>query len=91
MVTLRYRSKRMRKVHTKLPGGKVVPHYSLRNVGKPQCRMCGVPLQGVVRGRVSQAGKFTKSERKPERPYGGVLCTKCMRKTMIERARKLVA
>jgi len=30
---------------------------------------------------------MAKTKKRPERPYGGVLCTRCMRKTMIGKAR----
>jgi len=90
MVSPRFRSRRFRRANVKLPGGNVVIHYNRRKPGKPQCSMCGEYLKGVARGMISSVKKLSKTEKRPERPYGGTLCTKCMRKVMIEKARKLV-
>jgi len=31
--------------------------------------------------------KLAKTKKRPERPYGGNLCSKCMRSLMIDKAR----
>ncbi len=90
MVAPRFRSRRFRRVSVKTPGGNVVIHHSRRKSAKPQCSMCGEYLKGVARGIISTVKKLSKTQKRPERPYGGTLCSKCMRKVMIEKARKLV-
>ena len=89
MVAPRFRSRRFRRVHVRTPGGKVVLHHERRKPGKAQCGLCGEYLKGVPRGIMSFVGKLSKTQRRPERPYGGVLCSKCMRKTFVEKARKM--
>lgn len=90
MTLPRHKSGRFRRVYKKTPGGKVVLSFRDRKAGKPQCKMCGEYLKGVARGRTSEISKYSKSHRRPERPFGGVLCTKCMRKVMIDKAKALV-
>lgn len=90
MVAPRYRSRRMRRVHVKTPGGRLVLHHERRKPGKPQCSDCGEYLKGVAHGIESKVRKLSKTQRRPERPYGGVLCSKCLRKKMIEKAMSMV-
>lgn len=89
MVAPKFRSRRFRRIHVKTPGGKNVLHYKRRKPGRAQCGICGQYLKGVFSGTLSSVSKLSKSERIPQRPYGGVLCTRCMRKVMIEKARKM--
>jgi large subunit ribosomal protein L34e len=91
MVAPKFRSRSQRKVYRKTPGGKVVVQFKPRKAAKAQCAQCKAFLKGVPQGGTAMMRSLAKTQRRPERPYGGVLCTKCMRKTMIERARKLVA
>ncbi len=90
MVAPRFRSRRFRRVHVKTPGGSVKLHHERRRPGKPQCADCGKYLKGVIRGIISKVRKTSKTQRRPERPYGGVLCSKCMRKLIVIKARSMV-
>ena len=90
MVAPRFRSRKNRRVGVKTPGGRYVIHYENKTYGKPQCGQCGETLKGMSIGTSTTLRKLSKTQRRPERPYGGVLCSKCMRKVMVEKARKLV-
>lgn len=83
----RYRSRSLRRVYVKTPGGRVVVHYRKRKPKIAHCS-CGAPLKGVVRERPYKMRNMPKTKKRPERPYGGILCSKCMRKLMVEKARK---
>ena len=91
MVAPRFRSRRFTRKTVRTPGGNLVIHYNRRKSGKPQCSMCGDYLKGVARGISSSVRKLSKTQKRPERPYGGTLCGSCMRKCMVDKARKLVA
>lgn len=73
----------------KLPSQRVVLRKVKKKVGFPKCAVCKNPLHGVKRLRRSKLRKLAKTEKRPERPYGGYLCSKCMREIMKERARKI--
>jgi len=74
---LRSRSEKRRRVRT--PGKKLVTHYKKKKSGIARCAVCKKPLHGVPRLNPSEMRKLSKSKKRPERPYGGNLCSKCMR------------
>jgi len=82
------RSRSLRRVHVKVPGGKTVLHYLKRKPGKAKCGSCDSLLKGVPRERPFKMKRISKTKKRPERPYGGSLCTKCTRLLLIEKARK---
>lgn len=90
MVSGRHKSRKFRRVKRVTPGGRNVTHFERRKPGHRQCSDCGEYLKGVARGINAVVKKMSKTQRRPERPYGGVLCSRCMRKVMIEKAKKLV-
>ena len=83
----RYRSRTMRRVHVKTPGGKNTLHYKRRKPGKAQCGRCGKVLAGVPRELPYKMRNMTKTKKRPERPFGGVLCPTCSRKLIKSKAR----
>lgn len=52
-----------------------------------KCANCGKKLQGVPRLQPSKLRKLPKSRRKPNRPYGGYLCSECMRELFRKKVR----
>lgn len=75
-------------VRVRTPGGKQKVVYKKKIPGKAHCAKCGSELKGVVRGRVYEVRRTAKTKKRPERPYGGVLCTKCTKALFIEKAIK---
>lgn len=73
-----YRTRSWRRVKRVTPGGRLVVHYEKRKPGKAKCAICGTELHGVPALRPSKLGKLAKTEKRPERPYGGVICPKCL-------------
>ncbi len=80
MVRPAYRSRSRRRVYKRTPGGRTVIHYEKRKPKAARCAICGRPLGGVPRGRPVEIRKLAKTERRPERPYGGYICPDCLRK-----------
>ncbi|BAB65394.1 50S ribosomal protein L34e [Sulfurisphaera tokodaii] len=70
-----YRSTSYRKIHTKLPSGKSTIHYERRKNNRAVCAICKKPLQGV---KTNLLYKYSKTEKRPERMYGGYICYKCL-------------
>ena len=81
------RSRSLRRVSIRTPGGKTVVHYRKRKPSKATCGSCGAFLPGVPRERPFKMMRMAKSSKRPERPYGGVLCSRCMRQKTISDAR----
>ena len=85
----RHKSRSLRRVFVRTPGGRTVLHYRKRKPKNAKCSNCGIVLRGVPRERPFKMKKMAKSKKRPSRPYAGVLCGKCMRALIIEKAREI--
>lgn len=83
----RHRTKSLKKVRKRTPSGKVKVAYKHKKHSKHVCAICKEVLHGKPRGRPVEIRKLSKSQRKPERPFGGHLCSKCSRKIISLRAK----
>ena len=83
----RYRSRSYKRTFKKTPGGNTVLHYKRKKPSRHICAECGKQLHAVPRGRPYQIRKLSKSKRRPNRPYGGNLCTECVRRVFKQEAR----
>ncbi|MEK6983311.1 MAG: 50S ribosomal protein L34e [Nanoarchaeota archaeon] len=84
----RLRSRSLRKLFRKVPGGRVSIHYKKKKPKTAKCGNCGTILKGVPRELPYKMRTMAKTKKRPERPYGGVLCSRCMRQTIIDKARQ---
>jgi large subunit ribosomal protein L34e len=89
MVRRALRSRSLRKVAVKTPGGKVAIHYKKRNPKLAHCANCGDVLKGMPRARPYLMKNMGKSKKRPERPFGGKLCSKCSRSSIKQKAKSL--
>ena len=87
MVSGKHKTRRVRKVFRRTPGGNVKTYYTPKKVGKATCAGCGSVLSGTLSDYKAVMQNTAKSKKRPERPFGGVLCSKCMRLAIVERAR----
>ena len=71
-----------RRIKVNIPSGKAVIHYVRRKPNQARCGVCRKQLHGVASGFSAKVRALSKSERRPERPYGGNLCSTCMREAM---------
>lgn len=79
----------MPKVKKRTPTGK---HFILVKRNKPKfakCAICKKPLHGMPRLHAVEVSKLTKSNRRPERAYGGYLCSSCSRELFRKKARNV--
>lgn len=79
---LRSRSKKRRYVRT--PGGDVKIHYKKKKKGVPKCALCKKPLRGVP----ADPRDLSKTEKRPNRPFGGYLCHKCLENLILKETLK---
>ncbi|HIH12232.1 TPA: 50S ribosomal protein L34e [Candidatus Woesearchaeota archaeon] len=87
MSNAKLKSRTFRRIKVKTPGGKTNTHFRRRKPSKAICATCRKTLLGVPQGLPMQVAKLPKTARRPERPYGGVLCSACTRKVLQQRAR----
>lgn len=88
MVSGKHKSRSKRRVYITTPGGKNKISYRQKKPGIAQCAKCGANLSGIPRATKAELVNMPKTKKRPERPYGGNLCSKCFRLTMQEKARK---
>ena len=84
-----FKSGRLRKIFVKTPGSNTKVHFRRRKPSKAVCGTCKKPLAGVPRELPSKMANIPKTAKRPERPFGGVLCSSCMRKMLQQKARDL--
>ncbi|MFH1682945.1 MAG: 50S ribosomal protein L34e [Candidatus Woesearchaeota archaeon] len=83
----KHKSKTYRKISVRTPGNNVTTHYRRKKPAKAKCGSCKKELAGVPRDIPLRVKNLPKTQKRPERPYGGVLCSACMRNLMKEKAR----
>lgn len=69
------------------PGGRTVVQYRRRRNAPARCAETGKLLIGVPRGNKTDVRRLPRNQRRPDRPYGGMLSSRAMRRKMIEKAR----
>lgn len=79
------RTRSLVRIKRKLPTGKLVTHYQKRRPAPAKCALCKKPLLAVPRETQIKFRNIPKSLKRPERPYGGFLCSACARQKMIEK------
>ncbi|RLG53031.1 MAG: 50S ribosomal protein L34e [Thermoproteota archaeon] len=75
----RYRSRSLKRRFIRTPGGRTVVHYKKKRHSYAKCAVCKGRLNAVPTGPRVEIRKLPKSMRRPNRPYGGYLCPKCLR------------
>lgn len=83
----RHRSRSLKRIQRRTPGGRTVTKYKKRTPAKHKCAVCRAVLHGKPRGVSSKIKNLPGSKRKVNRPFGGMLCTKCSRNVLSLRAR----
>lgn len=89
MVESKIKSGTFREIKKRTPGGRPAKYYTKRNIKKAVCGICGSLLQGIKHQNNLMRGKLSKTQRRPERAFGGVMCSKCSREQLKKRARSL--
>lgn len=88
MVRPSLRSRSYRRVKVRVTKS-TVTRYLKRKPKAAHCASCGAVLSGVPRERPYKMQNMPKTMKRPERPYGGVLCSKCTRQKIKESARQV--
>lgn len=88
MVEGKHKSRTFRRIYRRLPSRRTVLRYEKRKPSYHTCGKCGKVLHGMLRERPYNIKKYPVTARRPERPFGGNLCSACSRREIIRRARK---
>lgn len=83
----KHKSGSLRKVFVKTPGGNNKVKYEKRKPSAHKCQLCGINLPGTPRERPYKMQNMAKTKKRPERPFGGMLCTRCSRAVIKDEAR----
>jgi large subunit ribosomal protein L34e len=79
----KHKSRSLRRVFVKTPGGETKIQYRKRKPSKKVCENCNKVLQGIPTLIQSKFKNLPLTKKRPQRPYGGNLCSSCMRKKII--------
>lgn len=77
----------MKRVRVITPSGKKVFHKKREKSKLQTCAGCGQVLHGVPRAVSSEMKNFSKTERGPNRIFGGQYCGGCTKGILREKAR----
>ncbi|MBI2546852.1 MAG: 50S ribosomal protein L34e [Candidatus Aenigmarchaeota archaeon] len=79
----------MKRIKNKSPAGKIRIYQIDEKPARVICANCKMPLQGIKKSTKSEFKKLSASEKGPERPYGGYLCSGCSREIFKEKIRSV--
>lgn len=80
------KSKSLRKVFVRTPGGKTVERRKFKVGTVPHCPITGQQLPGIAKNTKARR-KAHKSANRPARPFGGMLSSWASRRMIINKAR----
>lgn len=83
MATLK-KSKKLRQIFKRLPSSKVKIQYEKIKPSKHKCANCGNYLHGTLNLRQAKMRNIAKTKKRPERMFGGYLCSACSRQKVKE-------
>ncbi|MBW6451801.1 MAG: 50S ribosomal protein L34e [DPANN group archaeon] len=85
----RHRSHSLRRVKLKTPSGENKMHFVARKPKIAHCSKCKDKLHGVPRDLPNKIKNMAKTEKRPERVFGGKLCASCTKQEIKERVRSI--
>ena len=77
MVRPMHRTRFIRKVFRRTPGGRTVIHFERRKKSPMRCGRCGAILSGVPVDERDRK-RLPRTSKRPQRMFGGVLCPRCL-------------
>jgi len=69
--------KSIKKIRKKSVTGRNIFVFRKERISAPICNNCGRELHGIPRAANVQLSKLAKSERRPNRKFGGYYCASC--------------
>lgn len=87
MVNGAKKSRSARKVYKRVTKG-VKTSYEIRKPSGTVCGNCGISLPGISAKKASAMKNTAKSHKRAQRPFGGVLCSSCLKDLIVIEARE---
>jgi len=87
MVAGNKKSRKVKRTQVVTPGNNSAVRYRKKKAKFAKCQLTGEKLNGVPRVTKSKLAKLPRSQRRPTRPFGGVLSPAAMKRVLIERVR----
>jgi large subunit ribosomal protein L34e len=88
MLPAKTKSRSFRRKQVRVTSG-TVQTYHRRTPKQATCSVTGQKLHGVPRKTVTELKNMSKTEKRPQRPFGGVLSSKASRLVHKTKARQL--
>lgn len=73
---------RIKRIKRRTPSGRIVIRFKKKKPKRAKCAICKKPLHGVPRLIPSKIKKLAKTKKRPERAYGGYLCSRCLKEVL---------
>ena len=83
----RFRSRSLRRVQRRTPGGRTVVHYEKPLPKRAHCAICKDDLHGLKRARPTVIKRLPRVKKTVQRPFGANLCSGCAREIIKWRTR----
>lgn len=84
MVSGNLKSRTLRRVKVRTPGGRTVTHYRQRNRQTSKCAVTKKPLRGLPRLTNRKFKNLNKSQKTVSRPYGGYMGHDALKTKILE-------
>ena len=76
-------------IKRRTPSGRISARLSNDRIGKAHCSSCGSELHGMPRKSQKELRKLTRTEKRPQRIFGGYYCSACTREILRDKARSI--
>lgn len=70
------------------PGARLKTHYTRKPSKRGKCKICKGVLNASRKLTRAKIGCLSKTERRAERPFGGQICSRCLRAGIARTVRK---
>lgn len=88
MPTGKEKSHSLRRTKYITPGARLKTHYTRKPSRRSKCKVCKGVLNASRKLTRVKLSSLSKTERRAERPFGGQICSRCLRAGIARAVRK---
>ncbi|MFW9915913.1 MAG: 50S ribosomal protein L34e [Candidatus Thorarchaeota archaeon] len=82
------KSHSLRRTKYVTPGARLKTHYTRKPSKRSKCKICGGVLHASRKLTRTKIHSLSKTEKRAERPFGGQICSRCLRAGIAKTVRK---